>query len=440
MLTAITFLIFLGAIVAAVSAGVPIVAPIAFGSALFALYARLTGHPFGEILRMMKSGVRKGILVFIVFSMVGMVTASWRASGTVAYFVYWGTRLLEPRLFLLCAFLLASGMAYVAGTSFGTIGTRGVMLLVLARTGGVDPVVTAGAVIAGSYVGDRGSPASSSAILVSRLTETDLMGNVRRMLRTGFVPFLLCCAFYAALSPAHPLSANAAADFSAIREHYVLSPLCVLPALVILALPPLGCDIRLTMGVSLLLASLLAVFLQGENALSVLRALFTGYVPSYGGQLADLLRGGGLSSMLQAAFVVLFASTYDGIFRGTDVLRVPENLIRRMAARIGLFPATVVTSLAASMVACNQTLAVMMTQELMDGPAADAGASKEDRAMALENSVILIAPLVPWNIAVSAGLAVLEIGPGAIPYAAFLYLVPVCALVRHALAAKKCRG
>ncbi len=437
MLTAITFLIFLGAIVAAVSAGVPIVAPIAFGSALFALYARLTGHPFGEILRMMKSGVRKGILVFIVFSMVGMVTASWRASGTIAFFVYWGTRLLEPRLFLLCAFLLAAGMSYVAGTSFGTIGTMGVMLLVLARTGGVDPVVTAGAVIAGSYVGDRGSPASSSAILVSRLTGTDLMGNVKRMLRTGLVPFLLACVFFAVLSPEHPLSATASADFSAIREQYVLSPLCVLPAVVILLLPPLGCDIRLTMGVSLLLASLLAVLLQGEAALSVLKALFTGYEPSYGGQLADLLRGGGLSSMLQAAFVVLFASTYDGIFRGTDVLRVPETIIRRMADRIGLYPATVATSVVTSMVACNQTLAVMITQELMDGPASSAGASAEDRAMALENSVILIAPLIPWNIAVSAGLAVLEIGPGAIPYAAFLWLVPLCGLIRHAVRARR---
>ena len=61
----------------------------------------------------------------------------------------------------------------------------GVILMALARSGGVDAAVTAGTIIAGAYFGDRCSPASSSAALVAAATGTVLERNLRRMHRTG---------------------------------------------------------------------------------------------------------------------------------------------------------------------------------------------------------------------------------------------------------------
>ena len=59
------------------------------------------------------------------------------------------------------------------GTSFGTSGTLGVILLILARSGNVPSALAAGAVISGAMLGDRGSPVSSSCNLVAGLTGTD---------------------------------------------------------------------------------------------------------------------------------------------------------------------------------------------------------------------------------------------------------------------------
>ena len=53
---------------------------------------------------------------------------------------------------------------------------------------------------------------------------------------------------------------------------------------------------------------------------------------------------------------------------------------------------------------------------------------REELAMDIENSGILIAGLIPWSIACSIPLAMLGAGNGAILYAFLLWLIPICYL------------
>lgn len=55
----------------------------------------------------------------------------------------------------------------------------GVVLITIARAGGVSIPMTAGAILCGIYFGDRSSPMSSSLLLLSTLSETRLYDNVR---------------------------------------------------------------------------------------------------------------------------------------------------------------------------------------------------------------------------------------------------------------------
>ena len=107
-----------------------------------------------------------------------------------------GVKLVAPGLFLVVAFLLCVALSYVLGTSYGVSSTMGVILMALARSGGVDPIITAGVILSGVYFGDRCSPASSAASLVAAVTDTDLYQNVRQMLRTGLLPTLLTLGVY----------------------------------------------------------------------------------------------------------------------------------------------------------------------------------------------------------------------------------------------------
>jgi len=46
-------------------------------------------------------------------------------------------------------------------------------------------------------------------------------------------------------------------------------------------------------------------------------------------------------------------------------------------------------------------------------------------ALTLEDTAVVISPLIPWNIAGLIPATVLAIGPGFIPYAVYLWLLPL---------------
>ena len=68
----------------------------------------------------------------------------------------------------------------------------------------------------------------------------------------------------------------------------------------------------------------------------------------------------------------------------------------------------------------------MMAQPLMHEVYDKMGRGKEELALDVENSGIVMAALIPWNIAGSVPLQMLDAGPGAIPYMVLLYMIPLC--------------
>ena len=55
-------------------------------------------------------------------------------------------------------------------------------------------------------------------------------------------------------------------------------------------------------------------------------------------------------------------------------------------------------------------------------------ASRMELAMDIANSGVVIAPLIPWNIACSVPLSMLNLGIEALPWCILLYLIPLCYL------------
>ena len=95
--------------------------------------------------------------------------------------------------------ILYALISYLTGTAFGTAATMGVICAALAAGMGIPAVYIGGAVISGSYFGDRCSPMSTSALLVSSLTGTDIYRNLGGMVKTSLVPFFVSVALYALL-------------------------------------------------------------------------------------------------------------------------------------------------------------------------------------------------------------------------------------------------
>ena len=400
------------------------------GFATFLCVGLCRGFPLKALLRMSAVGARDSLIVVRIMLIIGVLTGLWRSAGTFAFLTAWGLRLIAPNFFVLAAFLLPCVLSYAIGTAFGTAGTLGVALMALARGGGVNELITAGAIMSGIYFGDRCSPASSCAHLVAALTKTDLYGNIRLMMRTALLPFLLSLGFYLFLSLNNPMREFDGAALAALETEFNLSPLAGLPALIMLVLPVMGVKVFPAFLTSILCAFFCTVFVQGmdiEGALSC--ALLGFHVP---GDIRVLFHGGGLTSMLEISFVLVVSGTYSGLFDGTGMLEGVQSRIEGLIARFGPFPVTALTGTAANAVFCNQTVGIMMTNQLIRQPYERQGLTRPELAQDLANSVAVIAGLVPWCIACSVPLSMFGVSFRAIPYSVYLYLLPLCyALTRR---------
>lgn len=368
---------------------------------------------------------RKMCSVIVIYLLIGAITALWRSAGTIAFFIYHGLQIIQPRLFLLVAFLLTSFISYALGTSFGVIGTVGVILLALARSGGVSAAVTAGVVIAGSYFGDRCSPASSSASLVAAATDTALYDNLRLMHRAGWLPYLVTLAVYGVLSVLNPLSVLDAATLEELSRRFALPLWTALPALLILLLPLCKIPIRWAMAASAAAALAVTVLVQGVPLWTALRDAVLGYVPAPGG-LHDVLSGGGVVSMLTATVLAISAGLYAGLLGGLGALDGVRRWAQHLAVRAGLFPACTAVCVLSGMVFCNQSTGAVVSTQLLRDTYRELGDGERELAIDIENSGIVLSPLIPWNISVSIPLHMLGVTAAAIPFAVLLYMIPLC--------------
>ena len=187
----VCFALFLAAMLFCLVKGFSLAWALLFALVLFFALGLRSGYGAKALVKMAWSKMPKSMIVLRILFFIGLLTGLWRSCGTIAFFIYHGIRVITPSLFILVAFLLTVLLSYALGTSFGVASTAGVVLMALARSGGVSEAVTAGVILSGIYFGDRGAPTSSCASLVAALTETDLYGNVSRMFQTAALPYAL---------------------------------------------------------------------------------------------------------------------------------------------------------------------------------------------------------------------------------------------------------
>ena len=416
----VCFALFLAAMAVCLVMGWSFLWALLLGLALFTLHGRKQGHSLQTMWGMAWSEGRKVLIVLRIFVFIGAITALWRSGGTIVFFIYYGVQAISPKLFVLVAFLLTALIAYALGTSFGVIGTAGIVLMALARSGGVSEAVAAGAILSGAYFGDRCSPASSSAALVAAETGTKLYDNLRNMLRTGALPVVLTVIVYAVLSVRHPITAVDESLLQALRDSAVISLWALLPAAVMLVLPLVKVPVLISIALSVAAAGLVSVFVQGMTVWDMLKTAVVGYYPTTG-QLKDILSGGGIVSMAKPAALVFTTGLLAGLLDGIGVLNGAVGLVEKLARRWGRFAASAAVSLGAGMIFCNQSVVIVMGNQLLHRCYTD----PNEQAVDMENSGIVLSALIPWNIACSIPLVMLGVDQRAIPYAVLLYMIPL---------------
>ena len=389
------------------------------GYIIFIIYGLIKGHDIKVLIKKSFEGVLTVKNILLVFILIGMITALWRASGTIAFIVYMGSKLISPSIVILLTFLLCSILSLLIGTSLGTAATMGVISVSIGKAMGINPYYLGGAVLSGIYFGDRCSPMSTSALLITELTKTNLYTNIKLMLKTSIIPFVTTCLFYLFLglkSSTSPVSIDATNIF---KENYNLNIVVIVPAILIIILSLFKVNVKKTMLVSIVISFIIAMFFQKESVTSLINYCVYGFHHS-NEKLNSMMKGGGILSMLNVGLIVAISSSYSGIFKETKMLVLMKKYLKEFSKKTSNYFVIFLSSIISGAIACNQSLGIILTYELCEELE-----DKQNMAIILENTIVLLAGLIPWNIAMAVPLKTVDIGLMSGLFAFYLYFLPL---------------
>lgn len=405
---------------------------------IFGPISLIKGNSFRKVSMDAWNGGKRAFIVARVFVLIGLVTAAWMLSGTIPSIVYYITEIIHPTFFILFCFLASSAVSYMLGTSTGTASTIGVVLIIMARGGSININLAAGAILSGCYFGDRVSPMSSCANLLANQTDVELYPMLKNLMNTTIVPFILSCLIYLALSFSNPLTMAGNSIGTDIKENFVVNFIVLIPAIVMLVLSSFKVNVKKSLAVSIFVGVIIALTVQKESFSSIVEALIFGFKLPPSNPLSNLIKGGGLSSIVKIVFAVFVSCSMAGILEGMELFDKISQLFSKFNTSVKLFIACAITSIVTGCFGGNQSISIVMTSQIMKITYSKNGETNYNLATDISNTAVLFAAMIPWNIAVFVPAEVLSVKSGQIiPYAFYLYIPFIVNLINKKILGKK---
>ena len=393
------------------------------------------GHDWSVLSDAIDYGGKICIQPTIIMMLIGVMIAAWIASGTVPMIIYWGLKLIDPSYFLVTACAISALIAISIGSSWSTAGTVGVALMGVGAGLGINPAMTAGAVISGSYLGDKMSPMSDTTNLAPAVAEADLFDHIRSMMVTTLPAFLISLGVYYMLGKNYTAetvnSELVAATMAAIEQNFNMNLFLLLPAAVVIVMAILKAPSIPTLLISALTAIILAIVCQGQSLSSILNILDGGFhIESGLAEFDRLMNRGGLQSMLWTAALGILGMLYGAIMEKTGLLTAFLEKMKPLVKSVGGLITTVVVSCTILLAAtASQTLAIVVGGRMFITEFKKKDLLPQVLSRTLEDSGTIISPLIPWSLcgaymAGTLGVSTLSY----LPYAFFCWICPILAI------------
>ncbi len=412
--------------------------PMFVGVIISAIMAMVLGYKWSDIEKMMVDGIGKAMQSILILAIVGMMIGAWLLSGTIPTMIYYGLKLLSPKVFLVAAVLICSITSLATGTSWGTMGTMGLALIGIGSGLGMPIGPTAGAVICGAYFGDKMSPLSDTTNLAPAMAGTDVFTHVKYMLKSTILAYVITLVFFGVYGFMHASggtvdTSQATVLMDGIKGVFNINPLLLLPPLVVILSIAFKVPAIPGITLGLIVAAVMApIFQQGVTLGDILDVCRNGYVcESDIDALNDLLSTGGLMNMSSSILMTVIAMMFGGIMEGSGQLAVIiEAIVKRIKSDAGLIGATEVTCILSNVVMPEQYISILVPGRMYAPAYRKAGLHPKCLSNALESAGTVTSCLVPWNtcgmfIATTLGVTTATYAP----WAVFNYLMPIICFV-----------
>jgi NhaC family Na+:H+ antiporter len=399
---------------------------------------------WAAIERAITSGIGDVTTSILILLVIGALSGAWMASGIVPGFIYYGMKIIHPKFFLATACAVCAVVSIMTGSSWTTIATIGLALIGIGRAQGFDVGIVAGAIISGSYFGDKMSPLSDTTVLTASVTETPIFTHIRYMMWTTVPAMLMTLIIFTVLGLRHDaIPAEQMASIGAgLSDKFNISPLVFVVPAVTVVMIALKTPSLIALFISALLGALFALVFQpdalkevagGASAVKgAVKALYG--TASFGfadKTLADLTESGGMTGMLNTVWLIICATVFGSIMKVSRMLESITLLFMRLIrGRVSMVASTVVSGTFFNAVLADQYLAILLTGSMYMPIYRGKGYESRLLSRTTEDSVTVTCPLVPWSTCGMTQATMLSV-PTIVymPYSFFNLLCPLFTLV-----------
>ena len=410
-----------------------------FGGAVVAIVvAMVLGVKWADIQKQLIDQINSVTVANIIIIEVGILVGIWLIGGALPTLIHFGLGVISPSILLPLTFVLCAFTSVCTGTSYGSAATMGLAMMGIGLNMGINPGLLAGAVISGSYFGDKMSPMSDTTNVAPAMSGTDLYSHVTSMMYTTIPASVVVLILYIFFG----LNAASSVDVDTseitnlrnmLAEHFNISFLSVIPMLLVIVLSIMKVPAIVAMGISIVVSVFFAVFTQGASLADIMAAAFNGYTSDTGVALIDtILNRGGATSMVGTVYLVMFASVMSAAMKCSGILDVviDKGVRHFIRSARSLVISTMLESYLVLLLTGNQTMSLIIPGQTFADTYDELDVNRRVCSRALEDAGTIACAVVPWSSAALYMSGVLGVQPlEYIPYTFLTFVVPVFSMI-----------
>ena len=394
----------------------------------------------------------------VILLLIGALSGAWTVSGIVPTFIYYGLKIISPKVFLLSACALCALVSVMVGSSWTTIATIGVALMGIGKAEGFSDGMIAGAIISGAYFGDKISPLSDTTVMASSINRVPLFSHIRYLMVTTVPSITVTLIAFTVLGLSHAGAPAAQVEeyAQALDRTFNLSPWLMVVPLVTAWLIARKRPALIVLAISTVLASLFAVIFQpelvagiGEKLVQGSRAkvffagsmetIYNSVTLSTGSAEVDaLVSTRGMLGMLNTIYLIICGMCFGGCMRASGMLREISRLILPLARRrFGLVSSTVLSGTMLNGIVSDQYLSIILTSDIFRDTYDKEGYERRLLSRSVEDSATVTSPLFPWSSCGMTQSTILHVPTVAyLPFCFFNWISPLMSITIAAIGYK----
>ncbi len=355
------------------------------------------------------NSIRHSLQAILILLCVGSLIGLWILSGVVPTMIYYGINLMSPQFFLPTACLICCLVSLSTGSSWSTGGTVGIAFIGIGNTLGIPLPMVAGAIISGSYFGDKLSPLSDTTNLAPAMAGSNLFDHIRYLLITTVPSISIALILFTVIGfqfSADTIDSTQVTEvLSTIETQFNITPvLFIAPALVLFmvykkfpALP--------SMMIGALTGAILAVIFQGDllttptSYETIIKVAADGFESRSGNEFVDsLFSRGGMSGMLSTVWLIMMSMFFGGMMEACGYLQALAAALLSLVKGTGSLVASTLSScIFLNLTASDQYLSIVVAGRMFRSAYEDYGLHPVNLSRTLEDGGTVTSVLVPWN-------------------------------------------